>query len=224
MLRDVADGLWVVDHPFKMGPVDVGTRTSIIRLEAGGLVLHAPGPLSDALRGELEALGPVRALIAPNKFHHLFVGENLRAFPQARLYLAPGLAHKRKDLAGGETLGEEVPALWAGELDQVWVRGAPMLEEVAFFHRASRSLILTDLAFNVRHASSLVTRLFLKSMGAYGRFGPSRLARFAMRDREAARAALDRILAWDFERVILAHGEILEDAGREALRESYAFL
>lgn len=224
MIRDVAEGLWVVEHPFGMGPIQIGTRTSIVRLEDGGLVLHSPGPLSGALSAQIEALGPVRALIAPNKFHHLFLEENLRAFPEARVYLAPGLAEKRKGLPAGDTLGDEAPELWARELDQVWVQGAPMIEEVVFLHRASGSLILTDLAFHFRHSDSLVTRLFLRLTGAWERFGPSRVASFAIKDRGAARSAMDRVLAWDFERVIVAHGELLESGGREALRQGYAFL
>jgi hypothetical protein len=59
---------------------------------------------------------------------------------------------------------------------------------------------------------------------AYGRFGPSRLLRFAIRDKAACRRSIDRILEWDFERVVVTHGEVLESGGREALRSAYAWL
>jgi hypothetical protein len=61
--------------------------------------------------------------------------------------------------------------------------------------------------------------------GAYGRFGPSRAFRYVMmKDARALRASIDRILAWDFERVTVAHGEVLESGGRAALRASFAWL
>ena len=94
-----------------------------------------------------------------------------------------------------------------------------------FFHPRTRTLVLTDLAFNVQRASSLVTRLFLRANGAWQRFGPSRLARVAfIRDRAAARLGIERLLEWDFDRVVLAHGDVLETGGRDALRAAYSWL
>jgi hypothetical protein len=103
-------------------------------------------------------------------------------------------------------------------------RAIPLLNEVVFFHRASRTLVLTDIAFNVRRADSWLTRAVLRLDGAYGRFGVSRIGRAVIRDRRAARAAIDRMLGWDFDRVIVAHGEVLERGGRDALREAFAWL
>jgi hypothetical protein len=91
---------------------------------------------------------------------------------------------------------------------------------VVFLHRASRTLVCLDLCFNVRRSSSLFTRAFMRANGAYGRFGPSRLFRYTMlSDARAMRESVDRILAWDFDRVTVAHGDVLESGGREALRE-----
>jgi hypothetical protein len=55
-------------------------------------------------------------------------------------------------------------------------------------------------------------------------FGPTYLERLLVRDRAAARRSLERILAWDFERVVVAHGAVLESGGREALRAAYTWL
>ena len=41
-----------------------------------------------------------------------------------------------------------------------------------------------------------------------------------MRDRVAARASLQRVLQWDFDRVIVTHGEILEHGGRQAMQSA----
>ena len=94
-----------------------------------------------------------------------------------------------------------------------------MLNELAFLHASSRTLILTDLAFNVRQPTSFVTRIFLRINGALDKFGPSRLARaFFMKDHAAVRSGIERILTWDFDRVIVSHGDVLESGGPQAMR------
>lgn len=221
-LRGVAKQLWTVDHPLRVGGLALGTRTSVVRLGDGGLFIHSPGPLDGALRRALEQLGPVRAIVAPNRLHHLYVAENARAFPDARVYAAPGVARKQPDVRFYRELGDVAAAAWSGDLDQVLVQGVPRLNEVAFLHRASRTLLLTDLAFNVRKLDSAFARLFMRLNDGYGRFGPTRLMRSQFRDRQALRASLERILAWDFDRVTVTHGEILETGGREALRDAFA--
>jgi hypothetical protein len=98
------------------------------------------------------------------------------------------------------------------------------MNEVAFCHRASRTLLICDLAFNIGADAPFATRLAFRAVGGYGRFGPSLLERLIVRDRAAARASLERILAWDFDRVVLAHGHILEHGGRAQMRDAYAWL
>lgn len=222
MLRKIGDELWVAEHALVVPPgLRIGTRMGVVRLSDGGLFLHSPVPLADALRAALEALGPVRCIVAPNKLHWFYVAEHAKAFPEAVVYAAPGLAAKRPELPIHEELGERPPAAWSGDLEQVWVRGAPFLNEVDFFHPRSRTLLLTDLCFHIRDAEGLATRLFWRANGVWRRFGPSRMVRLTMRDKAAVRAAVDRILSWDFDRVTVTHGDVLETGGRDALREAY---
>ena len=122
------------------------------------------------------------------------------------------------------TLLDDAPPAWAGQIDQLVFRAMPLLNEVVFFHRPSRTLILTDLAFNVHHPGSLAGRLLLQLDGVYRQFGLGWAERLLVRDRGAARAAIDRILRWDFERIVVAHGEVLERDGKETLRAAFAWL
>lgn len=223
-LRHLDEGLWTVDHPLRVGLLAIGSRMTIVRLSDGGLFLHSPVPLPPPLHAALEGEGPVRHVVAPNRLHHLFLADAARAFPGAEAWVAPGLPAKRRDLPAHRVLGDATEAAWKADLEQHLVEGAPALSEVVFFHRATRTLLLTDLAFHVRRAPGLLTRLFWRANGALGRFGPTRMVRLVLRDRAAVRRSLDRILAWDFERVTLTHGEVLERGGRQALREAYAFL
>jgi hypothetical protein len=138
--------------------------------------------------------------------------------------VAPGLERKRPDLRFEGILGDEAPAEWKGEVDQVFFRGRPYENEVVFHHRASRTLLLCDLAFNFGPSAAAPTRWLMKLLRSYGRFGPSKLDPLLIRDRRAARGSLERILAWDFDRVVVAHGDVLASGGREALRQGYSWL
>ena len=224
MLCALARDIWVVERPQRFYGLEVGTRMTVIRLADGNLLLHSPVALDAALRRELDAIGPVRYVVAPNRVHHLYAGDVAAAYPQSRLWVAPGLARKRPDLVFVDVLGDDAPAEWAGQVDQVFFRGRPYENEVVFLHRASRTLIICDLAFNFGPRAAAPTRLLMKLMRSYGRFGPSTLDPWLIRDRAAARESLERILAWDFDRVVVAHGDVLERGGRAALREGYSWL
>jgi hypothetical protein len=225
-LRELDRDLWVAECPRqRVGGLEIGARATLVRLRDGGLLVHSPVPLDAERRAAVTKLGPVRALVAPNLLHHLHLAAWAHAFPEARVFGAPGLAAKRPDLRVDETLGDAPPPLWAADLDQRLVGGMPRANEVVFLHRATRTLLLTDLAFHIRVSDHRPTRIAMRLNGAYGRFGPSRLLRWVVtRDRAALRESVDRILAWDFERVIVTHGEVLERGGRAALRESFAWL
>ena len=83
---------------------------------------------------------------------------------------------------------------------------------------------MTDLAFNVPAGRTAGARLYYLLTGAAGRFGPHRMVRLMIRDRRATRASMDTILGWDFERVIVSHGDVLEAGGRDRLAAAFAFL
>jgi hypothetical protein len=148
----------------------------------------------------------------------------MAANPQARAYAAPGLPEKRKDLSFHGVLPEQAPTEWAEQIEVLAWRGAPMMNEVVFFHRQSRTLVLTDTAHNVGPDASAPTRFFFRLFGGYGRLSTSIIDRMVNRDRAAARRTVDTILQWDFQRVILAHGQIVEQEGAQAFRQAYAWL
>ena len=224
MLRRLADDVWVTERPQRFFGLPVGARMTVIRLSGGRLLLHSPLPLDAEIRAELDALGRVAYAVAPNRLHHLYAGDVVRAYPDARLWVAPGLPEKRPDLVHAGVLGDEAPVEWRGELEQAFFRGRPYENEVAFFHPATRTLILCDLAFNFGPRDAWPTRVLMSLLRSYGKLGPSKLDPLLIRDRAAARASLDRILAWDFDRVIVAHGDVQESGGYPLMRDGYAWL
>ncbi len=222
MMRPLDENLWVMDFPLKMpGGVQIGTRTTVVRLGNGDLFVHSPGPAKDGDFAALDDCGQVAHIVAPNLFHHFSVKDWKARYPDASVHAPPGFEDKVSDLPF-ETLGDSAPAAWANELDQVAIQGAPRLNEIVFCHRASRTLLLTDLCFNMQHSDSWITRFFMKLMGGYGHFGPSRLARSMMKDKAAVKAGVDRVLALDFDRVTVTHGDVVESGGNAGLRDAFA--
>jgi hypothetical protein len=225
-LRSLAADLWVADRPFKL-PLrfgDIGCRMTIIRLADGGLFLHSPVPLDAALGAALDQIGPVRAIVAPSKAHHLFVGDYVRAYPEAKLHGAPGLPKKRKDLKFDSVLNDEADPDWRGQINQYLFRGTPVLNEVVFFHRATSTVIFTDVVFNVATEDASKARVFNWVTGCTGQFGPHRLVRLMIADRNAARESVWKILKWHFDRVIVTHGDVLESGGRDRVRAAFSYL
>ncbi len=224
MLRELDAGIWVVDMPFALMGMHLGARMTVVRLEDGGLWLHSPVRWRAELGEAIAALGPVRYLVAPNCLHHLFLGPWRAAFPQAELYGSPGLAKKRKDLAFTGELGDAVLPEWEKDLDQILFAGSPKLNEVAFFHRPSGVLICTDMIFNLANPKTWFTKVYAKAAGVCGHPAVSRLLRLFIRDRRMARASVDRMLEWDFDRIVLSHGDVIERDGKAVFRDRYAWL
>jgi hypothetical protein len=223
-MQPLAPDLWVVWRPQKFYGLPVGTRMTVIRLSGGRLLLHSPVALDPHLRAELDAIGQVAYVVAPNRLHHLHAGKVADFYPDARLWVAPGLETKRPDLRFEAILGDEAPVEWRGEVDQTFFAGRPYENEVAFFHRASRTLILCDLAFNFGPSAAAPTRMLMKALRSYGTLGPSKLDPLLIRDHKAARKSLMRILSWEFDRVTVAHGDVHETGGHARLTEGYGWL
>ena len=199
-------------------------RSAILGIGGGGLLVCSPLPGFAQHAAAIRALGTVQAFAAPNVMHHLGLDDALPAFPGVPAFARPSLQKKRADLKFGGTLGEQPDPLWAGAVDQLVVGGMPRLDEVVFFHRPTRTLVLSDLAFNVLREERWGARLFMTLNGALGHLGPSRICKMLMADRAQVRASIDRMLAWNPERLLLCHGEIVERDGRAELERAFAFL
>ncbi len=223
-MQQLHSDLWVTGSPLRFLGLEIGTRMTVVRLPGTELLLHSPIAATPDLVREIAALGPVSYIVAPNRRHHRFVGEWQQVYPNASLYVAPGLETKRADLTIAGVLRDEPEPGWKDSLDQVLLGGFPIANEVVFFHPPSATLIATDLAFNYGSSSPPMTRLAFRLAGTYGRLSPTLLERILVRDRAAFRQSLERILEWPFERVVVAHGEVSETGGREELVRGYSWL
>jgi hypothetical protein len=225
VLRALAPGLHVLERPFRFMGVEIGNRATVVTLATGELLVHSPVRFGEDARAALAPLGPVRHLVAPSRMHHLHAGGWARAYPGAALHGAPGLANKRPDLAFATVLDDVAPRAWAGQLAQCLLLGAPRYNEIAFLHRASGTLVLADALFGWGKEHPPLTRLSARLFGAYERWARPHNAIFGAIVRpDALRESIEKVLAWDFDRIVIGHGRIVERRGREVLRDAYAFL
>lgn len=214
----VPDALWVRAYGVRTGGARFNARMTVVKLRSGELVIHSPCAFDEALAAEVAALGRVAAIVAPGNLHWLHVRSCQQAFPEAATYVCPGVDKRAKDLSFDVVLGDQAPPLWADELSQVALRGTRVMREVAFLHRASRTLILVDLVENFTPATpgtNLFLRLLFRALGMWNRPSPAPEYRFAWGDKARVRQGLQRMLAWDFDRAILSHGDLItHDAKR----------
>jgi len=215
-LTAVAPGLWTYVHVMRSpGAVRIPARMNIARV-GSDLWVHSPVPIDDALAAEIAGLGRVLYVVAPSAYHHMFAGKFAARFRGAKLFGAPGVARKRPELMFEGMLTDGSAPPWSGEIDQVFIEGAPKLSEVVFFHRASRSLLVSDLFFNVTEPETWSTGLVLRMMGTYKRFARSRAWKLFCKDRQALKASVEKVLGWDFVRVLPGHGAPFETADTRA--------
>lgn len=198
------------------------TRMAAIQLDCGDVWIWSPVALTDAIAEDVCALGPVRYIVSPNKIHHLFLAQWSQRFPDAKLYAPPGLARRKPEIYFNEELSDDPDSAWADDIDQVIFRGSFALEEVVFFHRKSRTAIFCDLI--QRHSPEKMhgwKGLIMRLDGLVGEEGSApRELRASFLRRAKARAARDRVLSWNAERLLIAHGECVDSHAADVIRDA----
>jgi hypothetical protein len=218
-----SEGLWSVAVPHRFYGLHLGTRMTVIRLPGGGLWLHSVVAVDDILADEIQAQGTIEHIVMPNLYHHVYVTDAIQRWPAARVHAPTGMRRKRPEVRIDAELSETPDPDWGGVLAPVHIEGS-ILDETVFVHRPTRTLVCADLVENFDTSPHLLTRLYLDAAGIRGRVGFSRLFRPVYRDRRATRESLERLLALDFDRIVLTHGRVLEQGGPAAVREAYRWL
>ena len=217
-LLQLHDDLWVVHRPLRFLGMQLGTRMTVVRF-GEELLLHSPVAPDDALRDALAELGHVRWVVGPNKFHHLYLGPWMALGAEG--WAVESLHRKRSELAFAGVVGQGSP--WPEALDTHALSCIPFSDEAVFLHRPSRTLVVSDLLFNLTADAPWLTRAMMWAGGGYPGICCTTLERVMMK-RAAARTDRARLLAWDFDRVVLAHGALVEEGGHDALHQAYAWL
>jgi len=232
-LDEFADNVWVKRVPLNFYGMQMGARMTVIRLSdaaGGGLFVHSPITLTPELKSQVEALGAVRFLIAPNRLHHLFISDWVTAYPDAERWCVKNLVKKRPDIDWTGVLDDAYPSngaspatAWGADIDQIIFRTS-FQNEALFLQRASKTLILVDLFESVWPEDHWLYRWVSRLLGTWQRLTLTYDQRLTVRDKPAARATCNTILSWDFDNIILAHGRLITGNGKQAFRDGMKWL
>ncbi|WP_101067987.1 DUF4336 domain-containing protein [Roseovarius salinarum] len=232
-LKPFADDIWIVDGPaIRFYGLPFSTRATVVRLASGALWVHSPTRLTAGLQGELSALGPVAHLVAPNWIHYANLPDWQAAFPRATAWAAPGVAERAA--SKGLTLQvdhalrpDRAEDPWAGEIDQIIVQGSAVHREAVFFHRASATLILTDLIENFETAKLpawMRPVVWLAGIDDHDGKMPPDMRWTFRKGKQALIDSVETMIGWGPERIILAHGRYYERRAVDELERAFRFV
>jgi hypothetical protein len=226
VLESVDTDIWVVEGPeVPFLGLMVGTRMTIVQL-GDELWIHSPVSISDEVAGEIESLGKVRYVVAPNKYHHVFLSEWRDRYPEAKLYASPGLKVKRQDIAFDSELRATDAYPWSDAIAHTIFGPSRLFDEVVFFHRSSGTLILTDLIINAKTDSyNLFQKLFSAFDGlSYPNGSTPRLYRWSIKSKKAAKEVYETMIDWAPSKVIISHGEWFRKDGLSELKKRLSWV
>lgn len=234
-LKPIAENIWIADGgiihmDMAIAKVPFSTRMTIVRLSDGGLWCHSPIAPDEQLFRQIDELGEVRHLVSPNYIHYAYIADWQARYPNATAWASPNVkeraAGQKTAVCFDRDLDGTAPNEWAADISQHIFGGSKVMQEVDFFHHASKTLILTDLIENFE--TNKMGWFWGSAMKLAGNADPDGKAPIDMRatftDRAAARASLEKLMAWQPEKIILAHGRCYLENGTAELERAFRWL
>jgi hypothetical protein len=225
MKEFVANKIYINETPQRFSGMQLGTRMTVIRMKNSALFLHSPTKLTPALKKRLDELGRVAIIVCPNKLHHLYVNSYVDNYPNAKIYAAPGLEKKRKDIQFNGVLSDDSNEDWREEIDQMVFRGCFFMKEIFFFHKETKTLIITDFIQSIHSYHNLFERVVGRVGGIYDNPSTPRDLRLMMRlDRQTVRQSIKRVKQWKFDKIIIAHGQLITRDAQVVFNKAFEWI
>ena len=217
--------IWIKEYPIRYAGTRFNSRMTIIRLLNGNLFIHSPCEIDEHTKSTIEKLGEVEFIVAPGSYHYFYVSSAQSAFPNAETFICPGIERKIPEIDFDWLLGDRPDERWGDDFEQVLVRGNKYIWEVAFYHKATKTLILVDLIENFTNETEDVNwllKLWWKVVfRMWDKPKPAPEYQLGWNNKIAACKALKRILSWDFERIIISHGNLIEKNAKEVALQAW---
>lgn len=176
-------------------------RTVVASFEQTTLIISPGSKLS---KDQLKSAGHVTDIVAPSLFHAGGLENAVKVHPQARVWVSPF-----RD-----------PWPFKEHLPMALLAGMPKVNEVVFFHPKSKSLIVSDLCFNLVDAKGFGAWTILHLFGTYKKLGVSRFFTKFIQDKKAFEKSITEIFRYDFENIILSHGQNVIGGAKDRLRKA----
>jgi len=201
---------------------------TIVKLRDGAIWIESPVPVSSKTLEEIKDLGPVKYLVAATPRHVWRLDNARKQFPDAQLWVCQPtrltLQHGELPITG--TLTDTPPPDWADDFEQLAFKGNRFLSEVLFYHKKSHTVIINDLIqMNKKVKGKPLTNFIFRIAGVlYPKGGVSRDLKMSFTDRDSARQSLEKLLSWDFNKLIIAHGDCIETDAKAFVEEKFRWL
>ena len=216
-MKQLAENLWLLRYPLTLLGADLQRNVTVMRLGSGELVIHSTGPFTPADVAAISALGKPRWIMDVMARHDTFAKEGRAAFPEAA-YLAPEGFSETVGFPTGPLLNQ---LEWNDEIEVQTLDGVPSMKEHVVFHRPSRTLIVADLFFNFGpDAPKWTHALMFLAVGAKHDPGMARSVRMGAKNKGALRSSLARMMEWDFDRLIVGHGDEIDTGAKPRVAEA----
>ncbi|KAF9530014.1 hypothetical protein CPB83DRAFT_851438 [Crepidotus variabilis] len=230
VIREVTSGVWTFSKPFtRSGFWPIGGRSTAIKLQEGGVWVLASTPLDTETKAKIDELGPVKYIISPDAVHHMFLGDFKKVYPTAKLIATDAAAQRHEDpeLKFDGAWGKDDPSTKYGfenEIDSCFFSGHGN-KEVAFLHKASKTLVEADLLFNLpakeQYSKSKSSGSFWGlNVAPYGWLHRKMVWSLGT-DKDAMKRDVKTVSEWDFDRIIPCHGDVIETEGKKAWNDVY---
>lgn len=224
-----ADNLWVVEGP---NVRDMGfmftTRMVVASVADGSIWINSPMSVPFDMLKRITELGPVRYLLGGTPRHFWRLAEWHTLFPDAQLWAsrATPFTLRKGTLPLTGILEDEPPQAWKNEFDQLAFKGNPFIEEILFFHRQSRTVILDDLIqIHPMVKGKPFRNALFKLEGVTSPQGGVPLdIKLSFIHRTLARQSLQMLLSWDFDKLIIAHGPCIKTNAKAFVERAFQWL
>ena len=166
----ITDNIWAQEDFMELGSVPLHLRMTVIKLANEKLWLHSPTAISPQLQEEVDSLGKIAYIVAPNNAHNLWLQQWQRAYPHAEIYVSKGIPKKLPKLSRYKIIEEQPKLPWSEEIEHLSMPSVDFFDEQVFFHSASSTLIVTDLVQHhlnppVKGLKANITQWVLKKIG-----------------------------------------------------------
>jgi glyoxylase-like metal-dependent hydrolase (beta-lactamase superfamily II) len=232
VIRQLTEDITIFSKPFlRSGLIPFGGRSTAIRMKDGGVWVLASTPLDGETRATIDSMGPVKYIVGADSVHHLFLGQFQKAYPEAKLIAVQEAIDKKtaEGLRFDGAWGKDEPGTKYGfepEIQHIYFTGHSN-KDVAFYHADSKTLIEADLLFNLPATEQYSQAKSWLPIFGFGLQPDSAIQKFAVtngmaKDVEAMKRDAKAVAAWDFDRIIPCHGDVIEKFGKKAWEQVYA--
>ncbi len=201
----------------KLPLLNLPVCSPVVDLNGVKIIISPGSQVSDQ---DYQKLDGITDLIAPNLLHSAGIKKALDKFPVANVWGAPGIK-KLKPHINWHSEIDTKNWPFSSELQAYMIEGAPALNEIVFYHKKSKTLIVTDLCFNMTQITGLGALVLLNIFGTYRRFAISRLMHMFVKDQQAFGDSIRSLMNLDFENLIVGHGEPVLKNAKSRLAEAF---